>query len=130
MGDDDTDSLPVRSCAAEKEGRRRLRGVLEPLAAGDVREEMSSPLEEGPADEKFDPFWDLLSVDELPDRLRRIYFSMASASRSRIRVAMGDSEMVGGTGALSRDDGGDDTTNVLEVPAESTVLERLEGNGI
>jgi hypothetical protein len=128
MADDDTDSLPVRSCAAEKEGRKRLLGVLDPLTAGDVSEEMSSPLAEGPAEEKFDPFWDLLSVDELPDLFRRIYFSIASASRSRMRVAIGDSEIVGGRGALSRDDdGGDDTTNELELAVESMLLERVGG---
>jgi len=128
MAEDDTDSLPVRSCAAEKEGRKRLLGVLDPLTAGDVSEKISSPFAEGPAEEKVDPFWDLLSVDELPDRFRRMYFSIASASRSRMRVAMGDSEIVGGSGALSRDDdGGDDTTNVPELVPESMLLDRLDG---
>jgi len=87
----------VLSCAAEKEVRSRLRGVVEPLIGGDVNEAMSSPFADGPAEENCDPFCDLASVDEvpwLPLRFRFIYFSMASASRSRMRVATGDSEKV------------------------------------
>jgi hypothetical protein len=80
----------VRSCAAEADGRRR-RGVTVPLATW-ARDEMSSPSAEGPAEEKNEPFADLLSVEELPERVRAfMYFSRASASRSRIRFATGDS---------------------------------------
>lgn len=59
-------SCVVRSCAAEKEGRSRLRGVVDPLIGRDVSEVMSSPFAEGPAEEKFDPFCDFVSVEEVP----------------------------------------------------------------
>jgi hypothetical protein len=102
----DGDSGVVLNCAAEKEVRSRLRGVVEPLIGGDANEVMSSPFADGPAEEKCDPFCDLASVDEvpwLPLRFRFIYFSIASASRSRIRVAIGDNEK-GGPAARTDED--------------------------
>lgn len=55
----------VRSWAADMDGRS-LRGVTDPLAPTRVKDETSSPLEEGPAEEKNEPFCDLLSVEEVP----------------------------------------------------------------
>jgi len=121
-------SIEVLSCAADIDGRNSFRGVDDPLD-GEVSEVMSSPFAEGPAEEKDEPFWDLLSVEELPDRLRFMYFSMASASRSRMRVATGERENVGLAGALRRDgcdSMGEVTENVLEVP----VADRLKEEGI
>jgi hypothetical protein len=68
---------------------------VDPLGGREVRDDISSPLAEGPTLEKllFDPFWDRVSVDavpELPLRARLRYFSIASASLSNIRVAIGD----------------------------------------
>lgn len=91
----------VRSCAADTEGRS-LRGVTDPL----TNAVMSSPLADGPADANVEPFWDLVSVDEvpwLPLRLRNKYFSIASASRSLMRFAIGDKAEAGLGGGLSRD---------------------------
>jgi len=51
----------VRSWAADTEGRS-LRGVSDPFISAVI----SSPLADGPADAKDDPFWDLLSVDDVP----------------------------------------------------------------
>lgn len=76
----------VLSCAADSDGRSRRLGVG-PLAGNDA---ISSPLAEGPADDGFDEFWDLTSVDPLPLRLRRRYFSIAFASCSRTRLAIGE----------------------------------------
>jgi hypothetical protein len=77
---------------------RRRRGVEDPLATIWFSEVISSPLAEGPADEK-EPLMDLLfSVEAVPWlslRLRRRYFSMASASRSRTRLANGESAEAG-----------------------------------
>ena len=83
------------NCAADTEGRKFFRGVLVPLTGRDVSDDISSPLADGPADEKVDPFCDFVSVDALPLRFRRMYFSIASASRSSIRVAIGDSAAAG-----------------------------------
>jgi hypothetical protein len=50
-------SCAVLNWAADREGRSRLRVVLAPFVVGDVKELMSSPFAEGPAEEKFDdPF--------------------------------------------------------------------------
>lgn len=51
----------VLSCAADTDGRS-FRGVIVPL----MRAVISSPLADGPADAKCDPFWDLVSVDAVP----------------------------------------------------------------
>lgn len=73
------------------DGRNR-RGVVDPLGGRLV--DTSSSCNEGhaaPADE--DPFCDLLSVEDvpwLPLRFLFMYFSIASASLSRTRVANGD----------------------------------------
>lgn len=88
-------SVCALNCAADKEGRNFFRGVLAPLGGREARDVMSSPLADGPADEKIDPVWDFVSVDALPLRFRLMYFSIASASRSRIRVAIGDSAAAG-----------------------------------
>jgi hypothetical protein len=122
-------SAVVLNCAADNEGLNIFRGVDDPLD-GDVS--MSSPFMEGPTEEKDDPFWDLLSVEELPDRLRLINFSIASASRSRMRVATGERENVWLAGALSNDGcmGGDATENVLVLPAEEILTDRLKEEGI
>lgn len=79
--------------------------MVEPLSGGEINEAMSSPLADGPAEEKFEPFCDFASVEEvwLPLRFLLMYFSIASASRSRIRVAMGDSEKVGPVAASKED---------------------------
>jgi hypothetical protein len=79
------------NCAADTEGRNCFRGVLAPLTISGVSDVISSPLADGPADEKIDPVCDFVSVDALPLRFRRMYFSIASASRSSIRVAIGES---------------------------------------
>jgi hypothetical protein len=108
-------SVEVLNWAADIEGRRNFRGVVDPLD-GDVSDPMSSPFDDGPAEEREEPFWDLLSVEELPDRLRIMYFSMALASRSRTRDAIGESENVALVGALSNDgcdSEGEVTANVL-----------------
>jgi hypothetical protein len=74
------------------EGRNRRRGVLDPLEVNSA--EISSPFAEGPTLEKFDPF----SVPELPLRFRLRYFSIASASRSRMRVAIADAGLLDSEG--------------------------------
>lgn len=83
----------MRNCVAEMEDRRR-RGVEDPLAAKlGLREVISSPFAEGPAEEK-DPLCDRFSVEVVPWlslRLRLRYFSMASASLSRTLLANGES---------------------------------------
>lgn len=48
--------VKLRSCAADAEGLNIRRGVLVPLAVFDARAVISSPLAEGPAPEKVDPF--------------------------------------------------------------------------
>ena len=68
----------------------------------EVRAEISSPFADGPTLEKlvFDPLCDLVSVEavpELPLRARLKYFSIASASLSNIRVAIGDNVLLFGT---------------------------------
>lgn len=89
-----------RAVAAEPE----FECAVDSLDA-DAREARSSPFAEGPADEKenVDPFWDFGSVDWLPLRLRRMYFSIASASRSRMREAIA----AAGLGNVEVWDGGD-----------------------
>lgn len=86
-----------RSCAADKEGRRRRRGATDPLIFGN--EVRSSPFTDGPeetgvlsstADSTV-----LASVDPLPLRFRRMYASMALASCSSTRDAIGDSADAG-----------------------------------
>jgi hypothetical protein len=54
---------------------------------------------------------------------------MASASRSRTRVAIGESENVGWAGVLSNDDDGELTKKVPVLLAEVIVVERLEVKG-
>lgn len=67
------------SWAADAEGRNIFRGVVLPLAGTEGgRDMISSPLADGPTDEKFDPLCDLVSVEPLPLRFRRRYFSIAS----------------------------------------------------
>lgn len=74
----------VLSCAAEADGRNRRRGATEPTAInGCLRSSGVGAT----------PLADWLSVDAvvpLPLRWRSLYFSIASASRSRMRVAIGD----------------------------------------
>jgi hypothetical protein len=85
--------LGVRSWAADTDGRSCFRrGATDPCRG---REDISSPFAEGPADEGFDEYWDLISVDALPLRFRRMYFSIASASCRSVRVAMGVSADAG-----------------------------------
>jgi hypothetical protein len=65
---------------------------------------ISSPFAEGPAEVKLFPFCDLLSVDAvpaLPLRFLLMYFSISSASRSRMRFTIGDSELGCTRGGLS-----------------------------
>ena len=67
------------NCAADADGRNIFREVMAPPA--DIeggRDIISSPLAEGPTDEKFDPLCDFVSVEPLPLRFRRKYFSIAS----------------------------------------------------
>lgn len=61
-----SDSGVVLSCAADIEGRNRLRGVTEPLIERGVNDVMSSPFAEGPAEEKCDPLCDMASEEEAP----------------------------------------------------------------
>jgi hypothetical protein len=90
VGEEFDASGPLRSWEAETDGRNR-RCIPSVFFDMLFREVMSSPLAEGPADEKLlEPFCDLLSVDVLPLRVRRMYFSIASASRSRILVITGE----------------------------------------
>jgi hypothetical protein len=94
----------VRSCAAENEGLRLLRGVVDPVMATEASAVISSPFADGPAEVKLIPFCDLLSVDDVPPlplRFLLIYFSISSASRSRIRFTIGDRELVCVSGGLS-----------------------------
>jgi len=80
----------LRSCAAEAEGRNRRRGATDPTVTSEFKGLRSSPSGAGPAEELF---WDCVSVDAvvaLPLRWRNLYFSIASASRSLMRVAIGD----------------------------------------
>ena len=70
-----------RSCWADVEGRNLL--VAFTILEGSIREDNVSIA-------NVDPFWDLVSVEEVPWlslRLRRMYCSIAFASRSRTRVA-------------------------------------------
>ena len=116
----------LRSCAADNEGRNTFRGVLVPLARFDESDDISSPLADGPADEKVDPFCDLVSVDALPLRFRLIYFSMASASRSRIRVAIGD-RAAAGLGMTGASGGpGEDAEKVPVLLVEDTFPDVFE----
>jgi hypothetical protein len=100
------------SCAADNDGRKIFRGVLVPLAWFDESDVMSSTLAEGPTDEKVDPVCDFVSVEALPLRFRLIYFSIASASRSSIRVAIGDSAAAGLCRGGARGGPGEETENV------------------
>ena len=84
-----------RSWAAEADGRNRRRGATEPTVTNDDSAEISSSSSfgGGAGGVDTDSCWDGLSVDAvvaLPLRCRILYFSIASASRSRIRVAIGD----------------------------------------
>ena len=81
----------VRSWEADIEVRNRRRDGTVPAGGND---EISSPLADGPAEDGFED-WDLTSVDALPLRFRRMYFSIALASCSRMRVAIGDSADAG-----------------------------------
>ena len=78
----------LRSCAAEADGRNRRRGATDPSA---VMSSLSFGGGAGGGDAE--SFCDGVSVDAvvaLPLRCRSLYFSIASASRSRMRVAIGD----------------------------------------
>lgn len=83
-----------RNCAAEADGRSsRRRGATDPTVTRDWRDAMSSS-PDFPPDDTAEPFSEGVSVEAvaaLPLRCRSLYFSIASASRSRMRVAMGDS---------------------------------------
>lgn len=79
------DGLGVRSCAADADGRMRRRGATDPLNG---RFAISSPFADGPAEDGLD-VCDLISVDALPLRFLRRYFSMASASCCSVLFAMG-----------------------------------------
>lgn len=124
-----------RSCAADHDGRnRRLRGVVEPVMAMVPRAVISSPFDDGPADVK--PGGGatcdlLLSVDEVPPlplRFRRLYFSISSASRSRIRLTMNEA-CVGVGGFSNRDCGGpgEGSENVPLLLAEDALSSRCCG---
>lgn len=94
----------MRSCAAEREGLKLFRGDVDPMMPMEVNAVISSPFADGPAEVKFIPFCDLLSVDDvpaLPLRFLLMYFSISSASRSRIRFTIGDSELACVSGGLS-----------------------------
>lgn len=76
---------------------------------------ISSSFTDGPADE---PFCETTSVDAvpaLPLRVLDLYFCIASASRSSIRVAIGESTL---ERLLAELTDGDGTENVLAVPAD------------
>ena len=66
------------NCAADADGRNIFREVMALADIEGGRDIISSPLAEGPTDEKFDPLWDFVSVEPLPLRFRRKYFSIAS----------------------------------------------------
>lgn len=88
----------LRSCAAEAEGRNRRRGATEPTVTSEFNGLISSKGWDGPAEDGFDPFCEWASVEAvvaLPLRCRSLYFSIASASRSLMRVAIGDSADAG-----------------------------------
>lgn len=89
----------VRNCAAEADGRKRRRGATEPIVPIDDSAEISSvSFGGGAGGGDVDSLWEGLSVDAvvaLPLRCRSLYFSIASASRSRIRVAIGDNADAG-----------------------------------
>jgi hypothetical protein len=94
-----------RSCAAENEGRKRRRAAIDPLTSGS--EARSSPFTDGPEETRVLPTGApgegeetpdsvvLTSVDPLPLRFRRRYASIALASCSRTRDAIGDSADAG-----------------------------------
>lgn len=91
-----TEEGEVRSCAAEKDGRRSLREAIVPVIASEEMLSSSSPLAGDPTEPNVSPACDLLSVEDvpaLPLRFRLMYFSISSASRSRIRFTMGDSDV-------------------------------------
>lgn len=106
------------SWAADNEGRNSFRGVVVPLTGMEASDVISSPLAEGPAEEKLEPLADFVSVDALPLRFRLKYFSIASASRSRIRVAIGDNAAAGFGNGCVWEGPGDDTENVPVLLAE------------
>lgn len=120
----------LRSCAAENEGRKRRRAAIDPLTSGN--EARSSSFTVGPegiallprgGEETIDSVV-LTSVDPLPLRFRRRYASIAFASCSRTRDAIGDSADTG----LEMDDksvlleyenpGEGEAENVLALPDE------------
>lgn len=125
------------SCAADHDGRNRLRGDVEPVIANELSAVISSPFADGPADVKLDAgtTCDLaLSVEEvspLPLRFRLLYFSISSASRSRIRSTMGDKNddlCVGAWGFnnVGCEGPGEDTETVPLLLAEDTFSGRWE----
>lgn len=88
--------LDVRNCAADADDLSIL-GVVEPLNTVDI----SSPLADRPAVAYWELLCDLFSVDVvpwLPLLVRFKYLSIASASLSLIRLAIGDNpdEKLGG----------------------------------
>lgn len=131
------DEGELLSCAADHDGRNRLRGDVEPVIANELSAVISSPFADGPADVKLDIGTTCglaLSVEEvspLPLRLRLLYFSISSASRSRIRSTMGDKndDLCVGAWAFSNvgcDGPGEGTERVPLLLAEDTFSGRWE----
>lgn len=114
----------ARNCAAEADGRSIRRGATDPTVTSDCKDAISSSPDFLPLDDTADPFSDGVSVDvvaALPLRCRSLYFSIASASRSRMRLAMGD--RLGATVWAGASDEygcgvGEGTLNRLLLPAE------------
>jgi hypothetical protein len=105
------------SWAADAEGRSKRRGATDPF----TNDRISSLVVAEPTDE---PFCDgavsadvVLEVPALPLRFLNLYFSIASASRSSIRVAMGDNTLEG-LRARFRLKEGEGTENPLVLLAE------------
>lgn len=84
---------------AEADGLNRRRGATDPTVTNECRAARSSSSAGGAIDELGVPFCEGESVVDavvaLPLRCLILYFSIASASRSRIRVAIGDNTEAG-----------------------------------
>ena len=112
-----------RSCAAEADGRRSLRGATDPTVTNEWMDVTSSSPDFAP-DDIVDPFIEGASVDvvaALPLLWRSLYFSIASASRSRMRLAMGDNPgatAVAGASAACCCGVGEGTLRILLLPTE------------
>jgi hypothetical protein len=112
----------LRSWAADDEGRRRRRGVTDPRTPG--KEAMLSPFADGLEEIGVLPGCAagegnstvLTSVDPLPLRFRRRYASIALASCSRTRDAIGDSADAGLE--YEKVGVGEEAENVLVLPDE------------